>query len=239
MEYLDLTLSAAAENLALDEALLAEAEVAERLRETLRVWESPQRIVVVGRSSRLEAEVDREACRQAGVPVLRRVSGGAAIVAGPGCLMYALVLSYARRPELRAVDRAHQVVLETIRAALAPHVDGLARRGICDLAIGPRKVSGNSLRVKRDHLLYHGTILYDFALESIGRLLTMPPRQPGYRQSRPHDTFVANLPMRAEEIRQALRKAWQAEEIRSRWPREMTAQLVQEKYERKEWNEQL
>ncbi len=35
-----------------------------------------------------------------GIPVLRRASGGAAIVIGPGCLMYALVLSYELRPSL-------------------------------------------------------------------------------------------------------------------------------------------
>ena len=47
-------------------------------------------MVVVGRSSRLDEEVHLDACRAAGVPVLRRPSGGAAIVSGPGCLMYAL-----------------------------------------------------------------------------------------------------------------------------------------------------
>ena len=31
----------------------------------------------------------------------------------------------------------------------------------------------------------------------IGRCLAMPPREPDYRQARPHDAFVANLPLDA------------------------------------------
>ena len=61
MRYLDLTLPTAAENLALDEALLEEAEAAPPL-ETLRLWESPQPLVVIGRSSRVGTEVEVDAC---------------------------------------------------------------------------------------------------------------------------------------------------------------------------------
>ena len=108
----DLTLATPEENLALDEALLDQAEAGTG-SEVLRLWESRQPMVVVGRGSHVAQEVDLAACRRDGVPVLRRTSGGGAIVNGPGCLMYALVLSYALRPRLRAIDVAHRHVLET------------------------------------------------------------------------------------------------------------------------------
>ena len=97
MNFLHLTLPTAAEICA-HEALLEEAELAGQPLERLRLWESPQAMVVVGRSSRVGDEVRVDVCR-AQVPVLRRVSGGATIVAGPGCLMYAVVLSYQLRPQ--------------------------------------------------------------------------------------------------------------------------------------------
>jgi lipoate-protein ligase A len=238
MRYLDLTLPTAAENLALDEALLEEAEAAPPL-ETLRLWESPQPLVVIGRSSRVGTEVEVDACDALGVPILRRVSGGAAVVAGPGCLMYALVLSLRLRPKLRAIDRAHALVLGTIAAALRPSVPELTHRGICDLASGEKKVSGNSVRVKREHLLYHGTLLYDFPLAMIGRCLAMPSREPCYRQARPHDGFVANLPLNAAVLRSVLQTAWAAFEPCPAWPQAATRRLVAQKYSRPEWNEQL
>ncbi len=207
MRYLDLTLPSLAENLALDEALLDEAERATEPLETLRIWEAATPGVVIGRSSRVAAEVRGDVCRELKIPVLRRISGGAAVVVGPGCLMYALVLSLRLRPQLRNLDQAHAQVLGAIVAALraalvVPPSGGigndtasqasfrlkptqqapeLAERGTCDLAIGDKKVSGNAVRCKRDYLLYHGTLLYDFPLALVGRVLAMPPRHPEYR----------------------------------------------------------
>src|SRR6187200_1117199 len=101
MKLLELTLPTPEENLALDEALLEEAEAGKAADEVLRLWEMPEKVVVVGRSSQVGEEVNLEAVAEAQVPVLRRCSGGAAIVAGPGCLMYSVVLRYEGREHLR------------------------------------------------------------------------------------------------------------------------------------------
>ena len=67
MRLLDVTLDSPEENLALDEALLAEADAAVEPLETLRFWEVREAVVVVGRNSRLAEEVNLEACRRRGV----------------------------------------------------------------------------------------------------------------------------------------------------------------------------
>jgi lipoate-protein ligase A len=237
MRHLDLTLPTPAENLALDEALLEEAERAGHPRERLRLWEPAEPLVVVGRSSRIEAEVHRDECRRRGIPILRRSSGGAAVVTGPGCLMYALVLSYQLRPELRLIDHAHRFVLGRIAAVLRPLVPEVTCRGTSDLAVGDLKFSGNSVRCKRDHFLYHGTILYDFSLDLIGQCLAMPPRQPDYRSGRSHRGFVTNLPLPCGPIRAALIAAWDATQPCTEWPRAATARLAVEKYNCAAWNE--
>lgn len=237
MRYLDLTLPTAAENLALDEALLDEAEAAGEPQETLRLWEPFAPMVVVGRSSRIDDEVYLEVCRQRGIPVLRRSSGGLSIVTGPGCLMYALVLSYQRRPALRMLDEAHRFVLGKLVLALRPLVPAVALRGTSDLTLDGWKFSGNSVRCKREHFLYHGTLLYNFPLDLIDTCLAMPPREPDYRQGRKHNAFVVNLPVPAEELRQALINAWEAQEPCPDWPRQLTAQLTAERFSQPSWNE--
>ncbi|MCH8923144.1 MAG: lipoate--protein ligase family protein, partial [Planctomycetes bacterium] len=103
MFYLDTTLPTVAENLALDEALLQQARGGST-GGVLRLWESPEMAVVVGRSSRVANEVYETECQQAGVPILRRSSGGAAVLIGPGCLMVSLVLGYEQYPLLRMID---------------------------------------------------------------------------------------------------------------------------------------
>jgi lipoate-protein ligase A len=239
MYLLELTLPSPEANIALDEALLEAAEAAGDEREVLRIWESPAPLVVIGRSSRIEEEVHVARCRERGIPVIRRTSGGASIVAGPGCLMYAVALSYARRPQLKNLDEAHRTVLEPLAAALAQVAPGVRWAGTSDLAIGAQKFSGNSLRCKRSHLVYHGTLLYDFPLVLIGELLKTPPRQPEYRQGRAHGDFIANLPIGRAELRASLLSAFHTEGVLPEWPEQLTAQLVREKYALASWNARL
>lgn len=237
MRYLELTLEEPARNLALDEALLEEAELSEEEHssELLRVWEPSQPFVVLGRSSLLEQEVNLTACRQMAIPVLRRVSGGATVVTGPGCLMYAVLLSYARRPDLRLLDRAHQTVMENQRRAIQSLGIDCSIQGICDLTLGAKKFSGNSLRCRRNFLLYHGTILYEFPLPLLGTCLGTPQRQPDYRQQRSHLEFVTNIQASRSEIIRALRSVWDAGDETRSWPELATSRLATEKYSRLEW----
>jgi len=243
MYHLRLTLETPEENLALDEALLDAAVDGELPGEALRLWEPDDYFVVLGRSSSPEREVHLDACRRDRVPVLRRSSGGATVAAGPGCLMYALVLNIESRPELYGVDRAHDFVLTRNALALTPLAAGVAKAGISDLTIAagsaggdpPRKFSGNSLRLKRGHLLYHGTILYDFPLERVGRWLGRPARAPGYRGWRDHGAFLTNLPARREAVAAAIAEAWEATEPLPAWPRARTEQLATTRYATMAW----
>ncbi len=239
MLILDLTLDSPAENLALDEALLLAAEEDAGPSGVLRLWEPRQAFVVLGSSSRYESEANIPACRADGVPVLRRPSGGAAILAGPGCLMYALVLSYERHPDLQAVDLAHEYVLDRLATAIGKHVPGVHKAGTSDLAFGDRKFSGNSMRCKRRALLYHGTLLYRFPVEQIHRYLGIPPRQPDYRRKRQHGDFVANLPLDRETLAAAVREAFDADEPLTDWPRKRMRQLAADRYNDRGWNERL
>lgn len=251
MELLDLTLPTAAENVALDEALLDEADAGGAPRETLRLWEPPNEMVVIGRSSLVEREVCVARCRKEGVPILRRASGGAAIVTGRGCLMYAVVLSYDLHPELHLLDQAHRFVLSRVQAAIAPLLAGtklgsseprsIESRGVelcgtSDLALAGRKFSGNSVRCKRGHLLYHGTLLVSYPLARIGQLLGTAPRQPAYRAARNHDEFVTQLPVEIADLRRSLASVWQAREPRRDWPQAATQALVRERYSQAAWN---
>lgn len=240
MYLLDLTCDSPAANLALDEALLDASEAGELPGPILRLWESPRPLVVVGRASQVQVEVHLEQCQSERVPVLRRCSGGAAIVAGPGCLMYAVVLSYQQYPQLRSLENAHQFVLSHLLKAVTPLVKPslgtTATQGTCDLTIGPLKVSGNSLRCKRTHLLYHGTLLYAMNLETISRLLKHPPRTPDYRQQRAHDQFLTQIPASQQDLKSGLCQAWQVTQTMESIPEQRIEQLVRERYSQDSWN---
>ena len=197
-----------AQNVAVDTQMLDEAEAAGQAQESLRLWECTKPVVVVGRATKVEQEVFADRCQVYDIPIVERTSGGATIVAGPGCLMYSVILSYELRPPLRLIDQAHEFVLGKTCDALRKLDPRVAISGTSDLTLDGVKFSGNSLRCRRSHLLYHGTILYDFQLDWITGLLRMPPRQPDYREHRSHADFVTNFPASKDEICGVLRDAW-------------------------------
>jgi lipoate-protein ligase A len=236
MKLLHLTLDSPAENLALDEALLETAELSERFPEVLRIWEPLAPLTVVGRSSPVETEVNLEFCRSLDIPILRRCSGGQTIVTGPGCLMYAVLLDYRLRPELRMLENAHQFVMAHMQTAIQGLGMPVEQSGTSDLTLGGRKFSGNSLRCKRNWLVYHGTLLCDFDVELIAKCLGKPIRQPEYRQHRSHLEFLTQLPTTTAILANAIQTQWSANAPLKTWPQSMTRQLAEEKYSRQQWN---
>jgi len=161
--------------------------------EVLRVWEADCPAVVLGRFGKAAAEIHQTVCAADNIPILRRISGGGAVVVGPGCLNYSMVLSFETRPELRDVSRSFRLVLTWVISALG--LDGLTIEGLSDIAWHGRKVSGSAQRRGRRALLHHGTLLYDFDRRLMERYLKEPPRAPAYRAGRTHDAFVTNLPL--------------------------------------------
>jgi lipoate---protein ligase len=171
----------------------------EELVEVFRLWQIHEPTVVMGRGSKIDEEVSVDNCVRDNVGVFRRSSGGCSIVAGPGCLMYSVVLPYANLPSLRMLDVAHRFVMTRIQTGVNATLSELGvdrqvlLKGTCDLVLDDRKISGNALRCKRNCFIYHGTILLAMSLDWITRYLLEPKRRPDYRGTRLHSDFVTNL----------------------------------------------
>lgn len=234
MKFLDLTFPTPAENLACDEALLDRCEETGGA-EILRVWEPAEYFVAVGYANQIDLEVHRDRCQAAQIPILRRCSGGGAVVQGPGCLNYSLILNFSKNDSLQTITQANRFIMEKHRELLERRCGiKIKVEGHTDLAMDGVKFSGNAQRRKKNYLLFHGTFLLEFDIPRITEFLKMPSRQPSYRANRTHQAFLANLRLPAEEVKQLLRCGWKASE-----PLEVIpdlSELLREKYGRKDWN---
>lgn len=235
MRLLRQTLSDPAVNLALDEALLVNAEET-AAGEVLRLWELPSYAVVVGAGGSVGIDVNASACEAASVPILRRASGGGTVLLGPGCLCFSLVLACDRLPGLNEIPASNRYVLSRVRQALRYVVPEAMVEGTSDLSVGGRKLSGNAQQRKRRHFLHHGTLLCGFDLELIAKYLNPPERQPEYRRDRPHAEFVMNLPATAEDVSRVLIEEWNPVGEYEPLPWDTVRQLMDEKYSRDDWN---
>ena len=178
--------------------------------ERLLVWESAWPAVILPRRGEPARWVRGPACAARGVPLLHRDSGGGAVVVGPGCLVFALVLSLAARPRLADVADSYDWLLAReagalAREAAAPASGGIAARST-DLALGDRKFAGHAQRRVRGGLLHHGVLLYDFDVDLIDCLLAEPPRAPAWRRGRSHRQFLTNAPLTRSALVRSLRR---------------------------------
>jgi lipoate-protein ligase A len=228
------------ENLALDEALLQECDRAVRSDRRvgyLRIWESPRYFVVLGVSRRLKEDVKVEACREAGVAVLRRASGGGTVLQGPGCLNVTLVLPLDHDPRLSGVKESTCFIAKKIVTALA--VPGGTVKGTSDMVLLDRKFGGSAQKRTPRALMHHVSLLCDFDLERIARYLEEPRKQPEYRRQRTHEEFLINLSLPPGEVRLRLTRICSGMSIRPIQDLPAIDRLVREKYSRAEWTERF
>ncbi len=207
MQLIDYSFDEPAANLALDELLLEAVECA-GAPSTLRLWESPRHFVVLGTAQAVAAEVHEAACKEAGIPVLRRCSAGGCVLQGPGCLNYALALRYDLHPDLKGLHASYTWILNRIATALAPLGITAVLSGISDLSRDGMKFSGNAQRRRRVALLHHGTLLYQTDPALMARVLQEPADRPDYRGARRHADFVTPLPVAAPALREAVCRAF-------------------------------
>ncbi len=233
---LDLSFGSPEENLACDEALFRECEL--NGSGTLRFWVPDRTFVVAGYTNVVDREVRMDICRSLHVPVLRRCTGGGAVVQMPGCLNYTLVLPYTAGSEFATIESTNRTIMETLRRAFALLHDTatVTIEGVSDLALNGMKFCGNAQRRGVSSLLFHGVVLCDADLESISRLLPMPSRQPGYRQNRPHARFLTNIKIPIDELKPVISRTWAAATVPFEPPWEAVRRLVDTKYKQDSWN---
>lgn len=207
MNYVQVGSSPPAAEIARDEVAFLEAE--RTGVEVLRIWEPASVAVVLGRGNREECEVFVEKCRADAVPILRRPSGGGAVVLMPGCLCYSLVFDQQRRPELYSAAATNRVVLRRLASRLSAATGRLfGVRGDSDLVAGDRKLAGHAQRRGRRAVLFHGCLLVNANLLLIETYLREPTRSPEYRGGRGHALFVENLACCGRSLPETLKECF-------------------------------
>ena len=76
---------------AIEEAML-EARVREKVPNTLHLYRRNPPAVSLGKFQKLDDVVNQEYCKQQGIDILRRISGGREVYTDSNCLEYAVIV---------------------------------------------------------------------------------------------------------------------------------------------------
>jgi len=158
-------------NIAFDQAMI-EGHKAGDIPDTIRFLRFPP-TALVGRHQALSLEVRLDHCRERGIGVGRRITGGGALYLDEGQLGWELVFA---RKTLGIVD-----LTELTRAICEAAATGLRRLGVAaayrprnDIEVDGRKLSGTGGFFDGDTLFYQGTLLIDMNPDDMVAALRVP-----------------------------------------------------------------
>ncbi len=187
---LDTGLRRAAENIALNRALL-EARQAGEAPSTLRFLRfMPSALLGFHQSA--EQELNLDYCHAQGITIQRRITGGGAIFFDETQLGWEL---YLHRSDLACADM--QAISQRICTAAARGIQALGvdaqYRPRNDIEVDGRKISGSGGAFDGDALLFQGTLLIQFDVEKMLRVLRIPAEKLSDKAIASARERVANL----------------------------------------------
>jgi len=223
-------------NMALDEALLTNLVDHDTPILRLYGWQPP--CVSIGYFQSMEEEVDVLKCSNMGVDVVRRITGG-------GAVLHEFELTYTFITKNYPAN-----ILESYHLICEPVVLCLDRLGysakyvpLNDIVVDNKKVSGNAQTRKNNILLQHGTILLDVDVEKMFSMLKVPSEKIKDKMIKDVKARVTGINRSFEDVASNLKESF-AEifgsqiitDTLSSKEKKDTEKLVIEKYSSRQWN---
>lgn len=155
--------------------------------------------VIFGRNQTVEGEVNLAYCREHGIMVFRRKSGGGCVYADQDNLMLSLV---TRQENVGFAFNQYINMVILLLRELGVQAVGSRHN---DIMVGDRKVGGTACYKTGDHCIVHGTLLYDTNMEHMTHAITPPPaklQHNGVQSVRQRIGLLKDhLPMGTDELR--------------------------------------
>lgn len=238
-----------AENMALDQAIMA-ALLENAAPPTLRVYGWQPDAVSLGRFQRAEASVDLEACRRLGVGVVRRPTGGRAILHTRDEVTFSIAIPAARLGTTGVMDAYRELargITEALRLlgldarlvartgpagpAAAQDPACFAVQARCDLVVGGAKVVGSAQVQRQGVILQQNSLPLRLHLDrwhEVFRRAAAPPKAVGLAEA-------AGRPVTYQDVVAALREGFSrafgtrfTEDSPTEAERRLSAQLIPE-----------
>ena len=193
-------------NMAIDEAMLI-ARSTRKVPNTIRLYAWEPSAVSIGFFQSLEAEVDLEVCRNEGVDVVRRITGGGAVFHdSQGEVTYSFVAGEEERTIPRDLLRSYEVICGGIIKGLDALGVDASFQPVNDIVVGGKKISGNAQTRRLGVLLQHGTILVDADLDKMFRLLKVS-------EAKIRDKMISSAEKRVTTLRRELSRKPSLDEV--------------------------
>lgn len=186
-------------NMAIDEAILLSRQRG-LVPNTIRLYQWSPSTVTIGKHQSVDLEVDLDEIDQRGFQLVRRISGGGAVLHAENKEITYSVIARKNdllnsKAKLKPIDGIYERILNIIQLTLH-NISLSAAKGVVHcpaLFIDGKKFSGNAQCIKGNHFLQHGTILLSVDAEEMYSVLKPPTGVTKTRMVRSVMTKVVGL----------------------------------------------
>jgi len=236
-------------NMAIDEAI-ARLRAKDKTVDTLRFYRWNPSAVSVGYFQNTAEEVNLEMCRELGVDIVRRMTGGGAVYHDyNGEVTYSLIALEGSLGIPNDIMESYEMICGGIVLALRDLGLNAQFKPINDIQVNGKKISGNAQTRRWGTVLQHGTILVDADIRTMFKVLKVTKEKISDKLIKSVEERVTtinrelNRKIGFEEIAETLERGFQ-KALRSRlYEDELTEEekalaeeLYTKKYTKKEWN---
>ncbi len=236
----------AAKNMAIDEAIMRECPRLGMPTVRFYCWLPPA--ISIGYFQSIADEVDLQRCKQLGVDVVRRITGGGAVFHDRE-LTYSFVCTEQSAVVPKNILQSYQKICNSLVIGFKEL--GLEARfaPLNDIIVNGRKISGNAQTRRNGVVLQHGTVLVKVDVEKMFSLLRVP-------DEKLRGKMIESVKQRVTSIEQQLGKEVYFQEVadamRTGFERNFNAELAKgalsigekalaekiekERFAAKEWN---
>lgn len=126
--------------------------------------------IIVGRNQNTLEEINADFCKEHGITITRRLSGGGAMFQDMGNLCFSFVVP---ADEVR-FGNFKDLVQPVVDALHAMGATGAEVTGRNDIVIDGKKFSGNAMYTRNGKTFSHGTLMYDVNTDMVADALHVP-----------------------------------------------------------------
>jgi lipoate-protein ligase A len=126
--------------------------------------------IIVGRNQNTLEEINADFCKEHGITITRRLSGGGAMFQDMGNLCFSFVVP---ADEVR-FGNFKDLVQPVVNALHEMGATGAEVTGRNDIVIDGKKFSGNAMYTRNGKTFSHGTLMYDVNTDMVAHALHVP-----------------------------------------------------------------
>lgn len=126
--------------------------------------------IIVGRNQNTVEEINEDYCRQHGITITRRLSGGGAMYQDLGNLCFSFIVP-ADRQRFGDFKTLVQPIVDALHEMGATGAEVTGRN---DIVIDGKKFSGNAMYTRNGKTFCHGTLMFDVDTNAVAGALKVP-----------------------------------------------------------------